>query len=80
MKKKVLSSGLMVIGGGLLIFLGVGGFLALVMIAGGPNPPPPEPFTGHILLWLVCIVVGSAFAIVGIIRGVLAMRRPPGPH
>jgi hypothetical protein len=58
----------------LLTFLGVGGFLVDVMIVGNPNPPTPEVYGVHALLYEICAVIGVIGFIFGIVRGVLDLR------
>jgi hypothetical protein len=58
-----------------MAFVGVGGVLADAMIYGGPHPPPPEPFTGHVLLWVVCIFMGSVLALTGTVRLIVLLRK-----
>jgi uncharacterized membrane protein YfcA len=75
MMRAMLVPGLMILAGVSLALFGIGGFLALVMIAGGPNGPPPEQSGQHALVWYFCVLVGTAVAIVGIIRTVVVVRR-----
>jgi len=78
MMRRMLVPGLLLIAGAVLVFLGVGGLLALTMIAGGPNPPPAEQSGRHALLWYSCVLVGVVIAIAGVVRAVSVLRRGRG--
>lgn len=67
--------------GAALTYAGVGGYLAVIMNAGQPNPPPPGVSGLHALLWALCAVAGGIGVLFGVIRLlVLLLRTSRGGH
>jgi hypothetical protein len=74
-KKRKLLEIAVVLFSAFLMFIGVGGYLAVVMIAGNPNPPPRETSGFHALIYAVCAVTGAIGVLTEIVRGLTHLVR-----